>query len=381
MRRDRVTASSAPTPAIAVFSLAEHPEHGFLIASINEPALTLLTAGSITVLGENVHRVLAPELADLLTQHGRDCLEFRRCVAFTAIPSSSGSSGSSGGSSGGSNGAQPVTYLMTPLGNESRLVTVTAIPCSVINRLPVVLGEQQRFATLGYLSRGVAHDVDNIVASARVSLADATRIVSEGSVTHQRLALVDHALELATLLLRKVLGFSVEPDESFGTVDLTGVVSDAVNLVRPLLPRNVQLRIEFGADVHPIEGARSELMQVVLNLCLNAVHATESTSGAVGITVSEKHISAPLRVGRRELPPGVYNCLCVTDSGHGMSSDTLQRAFEPFFTTRGSATPGLGLSIVRGVVDAHGGAVVAHSTLGSGTTVLVYLPTQQPVVR
>jgi len=377
MRRDRDTASSAPTPAIAVFSLAEHPEHGFLVASINEPALTLLTAGSITVLGENVHRVLAPELADLLTQHGRECLEFRRSVAFTA-PSTN--AGSSSGSSGGSNGG-PVTYLMTPLGNESRLVTVTAIPCSVINRLPVVLGEQQRFATLGYLSRGVAHDVDNIVASARVSLADATRIVSEGSVTHQRLALVDHALELATLLLRKVLSFSVEPDETFGTVDLTGVVSDAVNLVRPILPRNVQLRIEFGADVRPIEGARSELMQVVLNLCLNAVNATESTSGAVGITVSEKHISAPLRVGRRELPPGVYNCLCVTDSGHGMSTETLQRAFEPFFTTKGSATPGLGLSIVRGVVDAHGGAVVAHSTLGSGTTVLVYLPTQQPVVR
>lgn len=375
MRRE--TAASAPTPAIAVFSLAEHLEHGFLVASMNEPALALLTAGSIHVLGENVHRVLAPELADLLTQHGRECLEARRSVAFTSAATNGPTNGPT--NSPLTNGGQAITYLMSPLGNESRLVTVTAIPCGVINRLPLLLGEQQRFATLGYLSRGVAHDVDNIVASARVSLAEATRGVSEGSVTHQRLTLVDHALDLATLLLQKVLAFSVEPDDTVGTVDLTGVVSDAVNLVRPLLPRNVQLRLEFGPDVRPVQGSRSELMQVVLNLCMNAVNATEATSGAVGLTVSEKHISAPLRVGRRELPPGAYNCLCITDSGHGMSSETLQRAFEPFFTTKGSTTPGLGLSIVRGIVDAHGGAVVAHSTLGSGTTVLVYLPIQQPL--
>ncbi|HEY6723839.1 MAG TPA: ATP-binding protein, partial [Polyangiaceae bacterium] len=349
MRRE--TPSSAPTPAIAVFSLAEHPEHGFLVASINEPALALLTAGSINVLGETVHRVLAPELADLLTQHGRECLAARRSVAFT-------SAATNGPANGGPvpNGGHAITYLLTPLGNESRLITITAIPCGVIHRLPLLLGEQQRFATLGYLSRGVAHDVDNVVASARVSLADASRGVSEGSVTHQRLALVDHALGLATLLLKKVLAFTVQPDDKYTPVDLTGVVSDAVSLVRPLLPRNVQVRLEFGADVRPIQGSRSELMQIVLNLCMNAVNATEATSGAVGLTVSEKHISAPLRVGRRELPPGAYNCLCVTDSGHGMSAETLQRAFEPFFTTKGSTTPGLGLSIVRSLVDAHGGA-------------------------
>lgn len=365
MRRE--IATSAPSPAIAVFSLAEHPEHGFLVASINEPALKLLTAGTINPLGESVQRLLAPELADLLTKHGRDCLEMRRCVAFTSSPSA--------------NGEEAVSYLMTPVGNESRLVTVTAVPCSVINRLPLFLAEQQRLATLGYLSRGVAHDVSTVVASARVSLSEAARSVPEGSVTHQRLGMVEHAFDLTTLLLNKVLAFSVEPDDKFGTVDLTGVVSDAVNLVRPLLPRNVQLRLEFGADVRPVEGAKSELMQVVLNLCLNAVNASEATSGAVGLTVSEKHISAPLRVGREELPPGAYNCLCVTDSGHGMSSETLQRAFDPFFTTKGSATPGLGLSIVKSIVEAHGGAVVAHSTLGSGTTVLVYLPIPQAAVR
>jgi signal transduction histidine kinase len=210
-----------------------------------------------------------------------------------------------------------------------------------------------------------------------LSLGDAERGVADGSVTRQRLAMVQNALELSQVLLKKVLAFSVEPDSDRGTVDLTEVVSDAVNLLRPLLPRNVQLRLEFGGDVRPVEGARSSLMQVIFNLCLNAMDATESTSGAVGLTVSEKHIGAPLRVGRRELPPGAYNCVCVTDSGHGMSSETLERAFEPFFTTKGSATAGLGLAIVKSIVDAHDGAVVAHSTLGSGTTVLVYLPIRE----
>lgn len=353
-------ASALAQTTVAVFSIAEHREHGFLIASINDAAMALLTAGSISALGESLQRLLAADLADLLTQHARDCLEFRRPVAFTSGPTM--------------HGGKPVAYLMTPLGNESRLVTVTALPCGVISRLPLLLAEQQRLATLGYLSRGVAHDVSSIVTSARVALGDAERGISEGSVTRQRLALVHNSLELSHVLLKKVLAFSVEPDSDHDTVDLTEIVSDAVNLLRPLLPKNVQLRLEFGSDVHPVEGARSELMQVIFNLCLNAVDATESTSGAVGLTVSEKQISAPLRVGRRELPAGRYNCLCITDSGHGMSAETLQRAFEPFFTTKGSATAGLGLSIVKSIVDAHEGAVVVHSTLGSGTTVLVYLP-------
>src|SRR5688572_777117 len=163
MRRETASGSTAPSPAIAVFSLAEHPEHGFLFASVNEPALKLLTAGTINPLGESVQRLLAPELADLLTQHGRDCLELRRCVAFTSHLTANG---------GTANGEEAVSYLMTPVGNESRLVTVTAIPCSVINRLPLFLAEQQRLATLGYLSRGVAHDVSNVVTSARVSLTE-----------------------------------------------------------------------------------------------------------------------------------------------------------------------------------------------------------------
>ena len=155
---------------------------------------------------------------------------------------------------------------------------------------------------------------------------------------------------------------------------------------RALDPRRHPYRADLAAEclrgrVDVPRYVEGELMQVVLNLCLNAVNATEATSGAVGLTVSEKHISAPLRVGRGELPPGAYNCFCVTDSGHGMSSETLQRVFEPFFTTKGATTPGLGLSIVKSIVEAHGGAVVAHSTLGSGTTVLVYLPIAQAAAR
>src|SRR6187455_420022 len=209
--------SALAQPTVAVFSIAEHREHGFLIASINDAAMALLTAGSISALGESINRLLAPDLAELISHHARECLEFRRPVAFTTGPTM--------------HGGKPVAYLMTPLGNESRLVTVTALPCGVINRLPLLLSEQQRLATLGYLSRGVAHDVTNILMSARLALGDAERGIPEGSVTRQRLAVVHNALALTPVLLEKVVACSAEPDTDRGTVDLNVIVSDAVNLL------------------------------------------------------------------------------------------------------------------------------------------------------
>lgn len=352
--------SPVTLPSVAMFSLVKAKDGLFLFASINHAAVSLLSANSVSVLGEKLDGVLAPELADLIRVNAVECLERREPVAFT-------NSGP---------GGRAIAFFMAPTVGSSTLLSVTALPATAVARLPLLLEEQQRYATLGYLARGVAHDINNVMASAELSLTSALRSVPDGSVTHQRLTLVEHAITLSSLLLRKVLAFSAGGEGRADSVDLPQAVSDAVNLVRPLLPRNVQLRLEFGSSIRPVRGNRSELMQVVLNLALNAMHATEANSGTVSLAVSEKHIGSPLRVGRQELRPGNYNCLCVTDSGHGMSHETLQRAFEPFFTTKGSSGAGLGLSIVHTIVTAHAGAVVAHSTLGSGTTVLVYLPIQ-----
>lgn len=346
-------------PAVAVFSIVRHKENGFLFASANDAAIALLGPSQPNVLGERLEQALPQEFAELLSERAIECLERAIPVAFNGtLPGRAGSA----------------VFVLSPLAECSSLVSITALPTSLVARLPLILEEQQRLATLGHLARGVAHDVNNVMAAALISLTAAMKSSSEESLLHQRLTIVENAIHIATLLLRKVLAVSNERVAEWGTVQLPELVSDVVNLVRPLLPRNVHVRLEFAADVRPVRGTPAELMQVVLNLCLNAIHATETNSGSVGLTVTEKHLSSPLRIDRRDLAPGAYNCLCVTDSGHGMSPETLARAFEPFFTTRGTAGTGLGLSIVRGIVEAHGGAVVAQSTLGSGTTVLVYLP-------
>lgn len=362
---NQVAHKSETTPhAVAVFTIVEHKKGGFLFASVNESALTLLTANSINVLGEKLEQVLDPDLAELLNQRAYECLEFRRHTAFVTDRDKK---------FGGA-----IAYLMTPIVGASTIISVVALPTAAIARLPVLLEEQQRLATLGYLARAVAHDANNVMASAQLSLEMARRGLPDGSMAKQHLALVEDAIGLTTLLLRKVLALSHQPEDMNSELNLSEVVSDAVNLVRPLLPRNVHMRLEFSENVRTIRGARAELMQAVLNLCLNAIHASEPNSGVVSVAVSEEHLSTPLRIRQRELPAGAYNCLCVTDSGHGMSAETLERAFEPFFTTRGPAGAGLGLSIVRSVIESHGGAVVARSNLGTGTTLLAYLPIYEP---
>ena len=342
--------------SVAVFSLVRHRDAGFLFASINDAAMALLGADSQRALGGRLDSVVEPTLAALLHSHALECLESRQPVVF------SGPGGSGG------------VYFMTPLGKGSSLISVTSLPKAVASRLPLILEEQARLASVGRLARGVAHDVNNVMGAALLSLTSALRASSEQSVVHQRLALVENALKLSTLLLRKVLSVANERSSEVDQVHLSEVVSDVVNLVRPHFPRNVDLCLEFAAEVRPIRGVRSELMQMVLNLCLNALHATETNSGSVELSVTEKHLSSPLRLGRRELRVGDYSCLCVADSGQGMSAQTLARALDPFFTTHKGGGTGLGLSIVSSVVEAHGGGVSIQSTLGAGTTVLVYLP-------
>ena len=346
----------------AAFSLVQHREVGFLFASVNDAALRLFGTETRAVLGERLCRVVAPGLAEVMHARALECLATQLPTAFV--------------DRAGSN----MVYLMSPLGLGSRLVSVTALPSDMLARLPMILEEQQHLASVGRLSRGVAHDVNNVLGAALIALSTAKRSTSHESVMCQRLTLVEDALELSTLLLRRVLVVSNEQTSPVEQLQLSDVVSEVVNLVRPLLPHNVHMRLEFAPDVPQVSGARSALMQVVLNLCLNAMHATEESSGSVSVSVTEEHLLEPLSSGHCELLPGPYACLVVSDSGQGMSAQTLSRAFEPFFTTHPGVGTGLGLSIVRSAVEAHGGAVVVQSTLGVGTTVSVYLPAaRQPV--
>jgi CheY-like chemotaxis protein len=152
-------------------------------------------------------------------------------------------------------------------------------------------------------------------------------------------------------------------------------VLETVSLLRASLPSTIELRTDVDGTAGAIWADAHQVHQVVLNLGTNATHAMEPSGGVLDIVLESEILSGAAEDNPGGLAPGRYVRLSVRDTGHGMDPDTVRRAFDPFFTTKevGRGT-GLGLSMVHGIVTAHGGAVTLDSEPGVGTTVHVHLP-------
>jgi CheY-like chemotaxis protein len=155
------------------------------------------------------------------------------------------------------------------------------------------------------------------------------------------------------------------------------VVGEALDLVLASLPPRVRLRRELGAGHAAVLGDATQIHQVVMNLCANAVQAMGAAprGGALDVVLGCRDVAEPRNVSTSRLAPGRYVVLAVADSGVGIAPRVLERMFDPFFTTKeiGVGT-GLGLSLVHGIVTDLGGGIEVTSEVGRGSTITVYLP-------
>ena len=233
----------------------------------------------------------------------------------------------------------------------------------------------QMLETIGQLAGGIAHDFNNILA---VILANSELLASalppERGDLLQNLHKVQDAARGGASMVRGLLGFSRRADLSFSTLDLREVVADLSQMVRPILPDNVEMRVVAPPDPCPVWADSGALQQILLNLVTNARDAM-AKGGALTIEVAR----APTRGSYPEAVPWLdaesYYCVAVNDTGTGMDQATVDRVFEPFFTTKAPGTgTGLGMAMVYGLTKQHGGFVHVYSEVGVGTAVKVYVP-------
>ena len=182
------------------------------------------------------------------------------------------------------------------------------------------------------------------------------------------LARIRQEAERGAALTRSLVAFSRRGQYRKRAILLHSVLDDMMPLVARTLGRNIVVARSDGPPTI-IDGDPAQLGQVVLNLCMNASDAMNG-NGTLALGTDEVELS-----DHAKLPPGRYAKLSVTDSGSGMDADTQRRAFEPFFTTKplGKGT-GLGLAMVFGAVEAHGGTIEIESVVGKGTTMTILLP-------
>ncbi len=234
------------------------------------------------------------------------------------------------------------------------------------------LHEAQKLETIGQLTGGVAHDINNLLTPITGALDLVARRYLNGD--DRAVRLIDGALqsaERARILVSRLLGFARRQTLETRPVDLSELIDGMHDLVASSIGPAIELRTMVSADLPPALADPNQLELALLNLCVNARDAMPD-GGKITIAAE------PVAVGPSEtpnLPPGGYVRLSVIDIGSGMDAAILTRAIEPFYSTKevGKGT-GLGLSMVHGLAAQLGGAFVLTSAVGEGTRADLYLP-------
>jgi PAS domain S-box-containing protein len=242
------------------------------------------------------------------------------------------------------------------------------------NRFRARLQQAEKMEAIGTLAGGIAHDFNNILTAILGHTEIAMMGAAGAPAVHRNLQQVLQAGHRAQDLVRRILTFSRESDLEFKPVQIGVVVEEAVTLMRASLPPTISIRTQLLSQAEALADP-TQIHQVVINLCTNAIHAMRDKGGDVFIGLESCRPAPVVLSEHPELRPGDYQKLVVQDSGHGIPAEIRSRIFEPFFTTkhRGEGT-GMGLAVVSGIVKRHKGALVVDSRIGEGTRFEVYLP-------
>jgi hypothetical protein len=241
-------------------------------------------------------------------------------------------------------------------------------------RLEAQLRQSQRLESVGQLAGGIAHDFNNFLSVIRGYARFVMDGLPEGSPLRADAAEIANAAERATRLTNQLLVFSRREVVRARVLDLSGVLGEIGSLLDRTLGEDVELQMSAADGLWHVEADPSQLEQVLVNLAVNARDAMPG-GGALRIELANATFDDAEARAHAGLAPGRYVRLTVRDTGRGMSPEVLDRAMEPFYTTKpkGQGT-GLGLATVYGIVTHAGGNLEISSVPGEGTSVDVFLP-------
>jgi len=272
-------------------------------------------------------------------------------------------------------------------GEEGFLTSIATSLAGIIQRERInedkkqferLLLQSQKIEALGTLSGGIAHDFNNLLAPMLGYAELALKDLEPGSRAEKRIGEVIKAATRAKDLVRQILSLSHQGilSSERTPLRLDQVVDDVFPLIRASIPATIDIRLNISRGGCRVLADTTQINQILLNLCTNAYHALRDSGGAITINLRQARLDEnDLKIRSLKLAMGDYQVLEVNDNGCGMAQETLDRIFDPYFTTKkqGEGT-GLGLAVVNGIVSSYGGMISVYSEPGQGTSFHIYLP-------
>ncbi len=235
----------------------------------------------------------------------------------------------------------------------------------------------KKMEAVGTLAGGIAHDFNNHLQGISGYIQLLMMRGDRDRTEQGWLLQIERSVKRAAALTKQLLIFSRKEESRLEPIDLNEVVRQAQKTLARTIPESITAELRLAAEIASVDGDAVQLEHVLFNLGINAKDAMPD-GGKIVIETRNVQLDEAFCRNLVGVKPGAYVELTFADSGHGMDRETLERIFEPFYTTKGVGSGiGLGLAIVYGIVQSHHGLILCESNLDKGTTFRVYLPAQE----
>ncbi|MBL8878731.1 MAG: PAS domain S-box protein [Phycisphaerales bacterium] len=236
--------------------------------------------------------------------------------------------------------------------------------------------QSQKLESIGILAGGIAHDFNNLLMAIMGNAAIASKSLAVDATARGNLALIQQAALDGAALTRQMLVYAGRGERVIEPINLPTLLHETVKLMEVSVTPRAVVRERYDLTTPRLEADATQIRQVIVNLLSNAADAISNPPGL--ITVTTERVTLDERalhdcICGPETRPGAFAAIRIADNGCGMSRETVDRVFEPFFSTKFSGR-GLGMPSTLGIVRSHGGALHIESEIGVGTTVSFYLP-------
>ena len=268
--------------------------------------------------------------------------------------------------------------------SEGKIEGIISIVSDITERrrLEDKLRQAQKIESIGNLAGGIAHDFNNILSPIIGMSEMLIEDLPSDTPEQENAGEIFRAGIRGRELVKQILAFSRQSEHKMIPTHVQHILKEVLKLTKSTIPTNIQINQDIQSNCGMVMADPTQIHQVAMNTITNAYHAIEGVeSGTINVQLKEVELTKnnPSKIG---IEPGRYVVLSISDNGHGMTADIIDKIFDPYFTTKeqGRGT-GLGLAVVHGIVQEHKGTINVYSEVGKGTTFDIYFPLMdKPVI-